>query len=97
MSIIVKPLITEKLTVMNEQRGNCYGFCVAPSANKPTIKKAIEEIYKVTVEAVYTINYRGKQRKRYTKSGIISGRQTSFKKAIVILKKGERIDFFSNI
>jgi large subunit ribosomal protein L23 len=97
MSIIIKPIITEKLTVANEKKINCYGFRVSPNANKPTIKRTIEDMYKVTVDAVNTINYRGKQKKRYTKSGTISGRQPSFKKAIVTLKKGETIDFFSNI
>jgi large subunit ribosomal protein L23 len=97
MGIIIKPVITEKQTVITEKMPNRYGFRVSPKANKVEIKKAIEDMYGVTVVNVNTANYMGKRKSRYTKSGIISGRQTSFKKAIVTLKKGDTIDFFSNI
>ncbi|GHT43755.1 50S ribosomal protein L23 [Bacteroidia bacterium] len=97
MGIIIKPIVTEKLTVISEKMSNRYGFRVSPDVNKLEIKKAVEDMYKVTVEDVNTMNYKGKLKKRYTKSGVISGRQASFKKAIVTLKKGETIDFFSNI
>jgi large subunit ribosomal protein L23 len=97
MGIIIKPVITEKQTAITEKMSNRYGFRVSPEANKLEIKKAIENMYSVTVEDVNTMNYSGKQKSRYTKSGIIHGRQASFKKAIVTLKKGDTIDFFSNI
>ena len=80
-----------------EKFANRYGFRVSPDANKLEIKKAVEEMYNVTVVSVNTINYSGKRKMRYTKSGIINGKQASFKKAIVTLKEGETIDFFSNI
>jgi large subunit ribosomal protein L23 len=96
MGIIIKPVITEKQTAMTEKMPNRYGFRVSPDANKLEIKKAIENMYDVIVEDVNTMNYSGKQKSRYTKSGVIHGRQTSFKKAIVTLKKGDTIDFFSN-
>jgi large subunit ribosomal protein L23 len=97
MGIIIKPIITEKQTAITEKTPNRYGFRVSPDANKLEIKKAIEDMYKVTVKDVNTMNYSGKQKSRYTKSGVISGKQPSYKKAIVTLAKGEIIDFFSNI
>ena len=97
MGIIIKPIVTEKQTAITEKMDNRYGFRVSPDANKLEIKKAIEDMYNVTVVAVNTINYSGKKISRYTKSGIINGKQSAFKKAIVTLKEGETIDFFSNI
>ncbi|MDR0994895.1 MAG: 50S ribosomal protein L23 [Tannerella sp.] len=97
MGIIIKPVITEKQTGITAKMPNRCAFRVTPDANKLEIKKAVEEMYNVTVEDVNTMNYRGKLKSRYTKSGVISGRTASFKKAIVTLKKGETIDFFSNI
>ncbi|MDR1516531.1 MAG: 50S ribosomal protein L23 [Dysgonamonadaceae bacterium] len=97
MSIIVKPIFTEKQTAITEKFENRYGFIVVPDANKVEIKKAVEELYNVHVERVNTIKYNGKTRSRYTKSGVISGRTSAYKKAIVTLKKGETIDLFSNI
>ncbi|MDR0538324.1 MAG: 50S ribosomal protein L23 [Tannerellaceae bacterium] len=95
--IILKPIVTEKQTVITENMANRYGFCVSPDATKIEIKKAIEGLYNVVVKSVNTMNYKGKQKRRYTKSGIISGRQAALKKAIVTLKIGDAIDFFSNI
>ncbi|MDR2918472.1 MAG: 50S ribosomal protein L23 [Tannerella sp.] len=97
MAIIIKPIITEKQTAVTDKTPNRFGFRVSPDANKLEIKKAVESMYSVTVVDVNTMNYRGKQKSRYTKSGIINGRQASYKKAIVTLKEGEIIDFFSNI
>ena len=97
MGIIIKPIVTEKQTAITEKFPNCYGFRVSPDANKLEIKKAVEEMYGVTVESVNTMNYAGKKKSRYTKSGIINGKTSAFKKAIVTLKEGETIDFFSNI
>ncbi|MDR1743946.1 MAG: 50S ribosomal protein L23 [Dysgonamonadaceae bacterium] len=97
MSIIVKPIFTEKQTAITEKFENRYGFIVIPNANKVEIKKAVEELYNVHVERVNTINYDGKNRSRYTKSGVVTGSTSAYKKAIVTLKKGETIDLFSNI
>ncbi|MGL5788067.1 MAG: 50S ribosomal protein L23 [Bacteroidales bacterium] len=96
MRVIIKPIVTEKMTALTEKR-NVYGFRVAPEANKIQIKKAVEETYNVTVEAINTVNYAGKNKTRYTKSGILKGRTSAFKKAYVTLKDGEVIDFYSNI
>jgi Ribosomal protein L23 len=97
MGIIIKPIVTEKQTSITEKQPNRYGFRVSPSANKLEIRKAVEDMYGVKVVDVNTMNYSGKRKSRYTKSGVINGKQSSFKKAIVTLKDGEIIDFFSNI
>ncbi|MDH6535382.1 50S ribosomal protein L23 [Parabacteroides sp. 52] len=97
MGIIIKPIVTEKQTAITENMANRYGFRVSPDANKLQIKKAIEDMYNVTVVDVNTMNYDGKRKSRYTKSGVINGKSASFKKAIITLKEGETIDFFSNI
>jgi large subunit ribosomal protein L23 len=96
MSILKKPLITEKATKTSEKLGQ-YGFMVDVRSNKIQIKKAIESMYNVTVESVNTMKYRGKNKTRFTKTGIQAGNTGSFKKAVVTLKKGEAIDFYSNI
>jgi large subunit ribosomal protein L23 len=96
MEILQKPIVTEKMNSKGESL-NQYGFIVNVDADKPQIKSAIEQMYNVTVLAVNTINSRGKLKTRYTKSGILSGRTNASKKAIVTIKDGEVIDFYSNI
>ena len=96
MGIIVKPLVTEKMTAITEKL-NRFGFVVRPEANKLEIKKEVEALYNVTVVEVNTMRYSGKNKSRYTRSGIINGRTNAFKKAIVTLKDGDTIDFYSNI
>jgi large subunit ribosomal protein L23 len=97
MAFIIKPLVTEKMTKLTEKRPNCFGFIVRPEANKLQIKEEVEKQYNVTVESVNTMNYAGKRVSRYTRSGIVRGQKNAFKKAIVLLKEGETIDFYSNI
>jgi len=96
MEILLKPIVTEKMTSQGE-KFNRFGFLVARKANKLEIKKAVEELYGVKVLAVNTVNYGGKSKTRYTKSGIMSGRTSATKKAVITLAKGETIDFYSNI
>lgn len=74
-----------------------YGFIVKPEANKLEIKKEIESLYNVTVLDVNTVRYAGKRQSRYTKAGLVKGQKNAFKKAIVTLKEGDSIDFYSNI
>lgn len=74
-----------------------FGFIVKPGANKIEIKKEIESLYNVTVIEVNTVRYAGKRSSRYTKAGLIRGQKNAFKKAIVTLKEGDTIDFYSNI
>lgn len=96
MEVLVKPLVTEKMTEQSE-RFNRYGFVVDRRASKPQIKKAVESLYNVTVDSVNTMVYGGKMKSRYTKGGIITGKTAAYKKAIVTLAEGESIDFYSNI
>ena len=96
MDIIIKPVITEKMTEMGEDL-NRYGFIVNRKANKLQIKKAVEDLYGVEVASVNTMTYKGKTKSRYSKTGIITGKTASYKKAIITLAEGETIDFYSNI
>ncbi len=96
MNIIIKPVITEKMTAIGEKM-NRYGFIVHKKANKLQIKKAVEELYGVDVDSVNTMNYSGKKKSRFTKAGAITGRTNAYKKAVVTLAEGETIDFYSNI
>lgn len=95
MSVLLKPLITEKAAAMNED--GKFAFIVDKKADKLEIKAAVEEMYGVTVDSVNTINTKGKPKNRYTKSRIVSGRTKKLKKAIVKLKDGDFIDFYSDI
>jgi large subunit ribosomal protein L23 len=96
MNVIVKPVITEKMTAQGE-KNNRYGFVVAKNANKVQIKTAVEKLYGVTVDAVNTQNYVGKVKSRNTTQGLAIGRVNKHKKAIVTLKAGDMIDFYAGI
>ncbi len=96
MNILVKPIVTEKMTAHGE-KFNRYGFVVEKTANKLQIKTAVEELYEVTVIDVNTMRFSGKTKTRYTRSGINSGRTNAYKKAVVTVAEGEVIDFYSNI
>lgn len=96
MSILRKPIITEKMTKAGEKLG-MYGFVVDKNANKIQIKNEVQKVYNVTVESVNTMKYYGKLKSRFTKTGTITGSKGVFKKAVVTLKKGETIDFYSSI
>jgi len=96
MEILLKPIITEKMTAQVDDL-NRYGFIVEKNANKLQIKNAVEELYGVSVETVNTMRYAGKTKTRYSKTGVVRGKASSYKKAIVTLVKGETIDFYSNI
>ncbi|MFH1321578.1 MAG: 50S ribosomal protein L23 [Bacteroidota bacterium] len=96
MNLLKKPIVTEKMTDQSDKY-NRYGFIVDKNANKIEIKKAVEEMYGVTVDKVRTLNYSGKPRSRNTKSGVIHGRTKAFKKAIIQLVKGDVIDFYSSV
>lgn len=95
MSILIKPLVTEKVSALNEK--GKYGFVVNRKANKVEIRKAIEKTYGVTVESVNTMLYAGKDKTKYTKSKVIAGRTSAYKKAIITVAEGEVIDFYGGI
>ena len=96
MEILRKPLLTEKVAQLTEKL-NRYAFIVDPRANKIQIKAAIEAMYGVNITDVNTMRYVGKLKSRNTKAGAVSGRAAAYKKAIITLKDGEVIDFYSNI
>lgn len=96
MGIIAKPIVTEKMTKLSENL-NRYGFRVRKDANKIEIKAAVEAMYDVTVTEVNTMVVAPKKKSRFTKSGVINGKTPAYKKAIVTVKQGEEIDFYSNI
>ncbi|MBC5992922.1 50S ribosomal protein L23 [Pontibacter cellulosilyticus] len=95
MNVLKRPLITEKYAAMNEV--GKYAFEVDKKANKVEIKKAVEKMYGVTVANVATMRSLGKVKTKYTKSGAVSGRTSLIKKAIITVKEGEVIDFYSGI
>ena len=96
MEILKKPLLTEKVAQLTEKL-NRYTFKVDHRANKIQIKQAVEKMYGVNIIAVNTMKYVGKLKSRNTKAGAVSGRAATYKKAIITLKGGEIIDFYSGI
>ena len=96
MGIIIKPIVTEKLTAQGEKL-NRYAFIVDRRANKIQIKAAVEQLYNVSVADINTANYHGKRKSRFTKAGLLRGRMNHFKKAYVTLAGEDKIDFYSNI
>jgi large subunit ribosomal protein L23 len=91
-NIIISPLLTEKGTLLKET-DNKILLKVAKDANKIEIKRAVEEIFKVKVEKVRTINCKGKKKRL----GRFEGKRPDWKKAIVTLKKGEKLDFIEGV
>ncbi|MBI3193124.1 MAG: 50S ribosomal protein L23 [Ignavibacteriae bacterium] len=95
MGIIYRPIVTEKSTQLQDK--GIYAFEVDPTANKIEIARAIQKKFNVTVENVRTMNYKGKTKTQLTRRGRFTGKTSHFKKAVVTLKTGEKIDFFENI
>ena len=96
MDILKKPVVTEKYTELGTKH-NQFGFIVDKHATKKQIKAEIEKVYEVEVDEIRTMNYAGKTKTRFTKKSAIKGRKPAYKKAIVSLKNGSSIDFYSNI
>jgi large subunit ribosomal protein L23 len=96
MSVIEKPIITEKMTLQAD-KFNRYGFVVKKTANKIQIKEAVEKLYSVSVASVHTQNYVGKVKTRNTTQGLAIGRVNRQKRAIVTLKEGDSIDFYAGV
>lgn len=95
MDVVIRPIVTEKITTQTDLF-NRYAFVVSNFANKIDIKKSIETIYNVKVKSVKTMKYYGKTKSRFTKGGVIKGKKSAFKKAIVELFEGNSIDFYNN-
>ena len=96
MKFSIEPIVTERANNLSEKL-NRYTFRVSPNANKHQIQMMVEDLYGVKVVAVNTMNYSGKNKSRYTKAGLIRGTENAYKKAIVSLAEGEKIDFYSNL
>ena len=96
MSILIKPIITEKAT-NDSELFNRYSFVVDKSANKIEIKKAVETAYGVSISSVKTLNYPVQKNTKFTKKGLVTGKKGSYKKAIIQLAEGESIDFYNNL
>ena len=96
MSILIKPIITEKAT-NDSELFNRYSFVVDKSANKIEIKKAVETAYGVSISSVKTLNYPFQKNTKFTKKGLVTGKKGAYKKAIIQLAEGESIDFYNNL
>ncbi|AYZ14838.1 50S ribosomal protein L23 [Chryseobacterium arthrosphaerae] len=94
MSVIIKPVISEKANYLTDLRGT-YSFLVNPKANKIEIKKAVEAAYGVKVADVNTMIYAPKVSSKYTKKGLQVGKTNKLKKAVIKLAEGEVIDIFA--
>ena len=96
MDITIQPKVTEKATKLTEKL-NRYTFRVSPQANKYQIKMLVEKLYGVKVVNVNTAVVRGKNKSRWTKSGLLRGKTSAYKKAFITVGEGQTIDFYSNI
>ncbi|MFA3782833.1 50S ribosomal protein L23 [Melioribacteraceae bacterium 4301-Me] len=96
-NILIKPLITEKMSNITAKDETKYGFVVSYNANKIAIAQAIKQKFNVDVVSVNTIRYKGKSKTQFTRKGRFTGKTPRFKKAIVTLKAGQKIDIFSQV
>jgi len=95
-NILIRPLLTEKMTAIQESQ-NKYGFVLNIDSNKIEIAKAIKKKFNVNVVSVNTIKYKGKTKTQFTKKGRFSGKTPQYKKAIVTVKEGQKIDIFGEV
>ncbi len=95
MAIIKRPIINEKFTA--RQKDGVYGFEVDKQADKLQIRAEVEKMFGVKVDKVNTMVVRGKTKSRFMKGRFVTGKTSSYKKAIVYLQKGEVIDFYANL
>ncbi len=93
-SVLIRPMVTEKMSNISAKYPSKYGFIVDIDANKIEISKAIKEKFNVEVVSVNTVRYKGKTRTQFTKKGRFTGKTPKFKKAVVTLKEGQTIDIF---
>jgi large subunit ribosomal protein L23 len=96
MSVLHKPLVTEKFQDLSERYGK-YAFVVNAKATKDEIAREVERVYEVKVTGINTMRYAGSRKVRYTKTSIQEGRRPAYKKAVVTLAEGQEIDFYSNV
>ena len=91
---LLRPLLTEKSTGLTEKKGQ-YVFIVKPDADKTEIKTAVEKKFGVEVKSIRTVNYLGKSRSQNTRKGLVTGKKSDWKKAIITLKKDQSIDYYA--
>lgn len=94
--VLVKPILSEKANAQQEKLKR-YAFKVNRKANKLEIKKAVENFYGVSVVDVNTLVVPGKNKTKFTKAGFIKGVRPAYKKALVTLAEGDKIDLYANI
>ena len=94
--VLIKPILSEKVNKQTEKQ-NRYAFVVDRKANKLEIKKAVEEFYSISVVNVNTLVMPGKTKARNTKSGVVVGRKSAKKKAIITVAEGESIDLYGTV
>jgi large subunit ribosomal protein L23 len=93
-SVLIRPLVTEKMSGITEKNPNKFGFIVSVDSNKIEIAKAIKEKFNVDVVSVNTVRHPGKSRTQFTKKGRFTGKTPKYKKAVITLKEGQTIDIF---
>lgn len=96
MSILIKPIITEKATNESELN-NRFTFMVSQKANKIEIKDAVEAFYGVSITKVRTMNVRPDRKTKFTKTGVVTGKTSAYKKAVVQVAEGDTIDLYTNL
>ena len=95
IGILKRPIVTEKITELQDK--GFYAFEVDLHANKISIARAVEKKFNVSVVSVRTIRHKGKAKSQMTRKGRFAGRTSMWKKAIVRLKAGEKIELFQNV
>jgi large subunit ribosomal protein L23 len=94
--VILEPILTEKALRLKDEK-NQYVFKVKNNVNKIEIKQALEKRFEINVQTVRVMNVSGKMRQRFTKTGKVSGYTSSYKKAVVTLAEGSKLDFLENL
>jgi large subunit ribosomal protein L23 len=94
--IILEPILTEKALRLKDEL-NQYIFKVKNNANKIEIRQALEKRFEVNVKDVRIMNVSGKIRQRFTKTGRVSGYTSGYKKAVITLAEGSKLDFLENL
>jgi len=94
-AILKRPIVTEKMTALQDK--GQYAFEVDRDANKIEIARAVEKKFNVTVVSVRTSRQKGKMKSQLTRRGRFAGRTAAWKKAVVSLKAGDKIEFFQNV
>ncbi|MCQ2603966.1 MAG: 50S ribosomal protein L23 [Spirochaetia bacterium] len=96
-NVLIEPVVTEKTNILKEEKAVKYAFKVLPEANKFQIMEAVEKVFGVKPAACNVMWVRGKQKATRTRSGYRMGEKSSWKKAIITLAPGDKIDIFDGV